>query len=307
MVVANVATELQETSLALFLVIHPCKVTTDRLCRDESTAPTAGIIGVAEDCYTPSIHKASHSQISKVTVFCSIATFNVTSPALAHTFFDGQVKHRFFLTVIDTCHTCVVALTFISSHLADHTGLQVLEGRFRVAAEEFLLVDKDALHLLTVNLYGSFLGDLCAWELLQQGFKIGTSRNTECISIIDKGVGPHFHLSGLSCNNGIAHQLGVVLKNNLSEQLTAVLLGKIQRAENGLVPNIRSTKEIVTNLKTTDTECSVILCGLSCNLGTVESHDDHGGTWERFARIVNNSTCNSSFLCAGSYDPTQCK
>ena len=257
MVVTHVAADFKEAGIALALVVLPGEIATACLCFDETTAtaPTAeaavataaGVISVAEDGDTPGFIETCQIEIALVEIPSVVAAIlgsqtsetitaiNVEAPSCAHTFLNGQVKHRLLLAVIDAGDTRIIALTVIGLNIFHHVGLQVLQRHLGVGTEELFLIDEDLLDFLAVDLDRTFLGNFGARELLQQGFEVRAGRHTESVGIIYKGVGFHLHLCQLSRHERILHHLGVVEKRDLAEQHTLVLLREGDVAPDGLV------------------------------------------------------------------------
>ena len=309
-VVADVTAQFKITGLVLSLAVHPGEVATSHLAGGQTaTAPAAkatpalasGVVGVAEHGHTPRVHEARQAKVAGVAAMGAYSAVEVQAPSLAHPLADGEVEHGLLLAVVDTRDTGVVALAVVGLDLTDHAGFQVLQGCLGVAAEELFLVDQDLLDLLTIDLNGTFLGDLGTGELLQQSLEVGACGHTEGVGVIDEGVGLHFHLRGLGGDHGVLQQPGIVLQHNLSQQHTAVLLRQVQRAPRGLVAYIRNTQQVVADLETADAESAVFFGGLTGHLGAVEFHNDHGGTGQGLSVAVHDGAGDGCFLGAGGH------
>ena len=132
MVVAHIATDLYVSGFALSFVIHPGEVAAYHLAGSQSTAApateaapaaVAGIVGIAENSHAPVLHETGEVQVSAVAALGAVASIDVQTPSLTHTFLNSKVKHSLLLAVIYSRDTGVVALAIVGPDLADHTSL----------------------------------------------------------------------------------------------------------------------------------------------------------------------------------------
>ena len=157
-------------------------------------AHVVDIVGTREEHHLQIVfHHGSHAS-AKVTAVRADTEIDIGHETFVHTWFDTEVEHRLFLTVLDTTDAGEVALLIVGLDAVDDVGGQVLEGGLRVACHELLTIHEDLLHFLSVDLDGSVVIDLSTRETLHEFFHHRTFWRTEGTCIIHKGVGLQRHL-----------------------------------------------------------------------------------------------------------------
>ena len=196
---------------------HLGSVQTLTLLTPSATAATAweahvvDIVGTREEHHLQIVfHHGAHAS-TEVTAVGSDSEIDIGHETLVHTWFDTEVEHRFFLSVLDTTDTREVALLIVGLDAVDDVGGQVLEGGLRVACHELLAIHEDLLDFLSVDLDGSVVIDLGTRETLHEFFHHRTFWCTEGAGIIHKGVGLQRHLRGPCRHRGALQHDGIGL------------------------------------------------------------------------------------------------
>ena len=141
---------------------------------------------------------------------CSEVGIHHNTPV--HTSLDAEVEHRLLLTVFNTRHTGEVALLVVGLDAVDNVRGQVLHSGLRIACHKLLTIDEDLLHLLTVDLNGTVVVDLCTRQTAHEFLNYRSLRRTEGIGIIDEGVGLERHLLGTGRHRGSLQHNGIGLE-----------------------------------------------------------------------------------------------
>ena len=131
-------------------------------------AHIVNIVGAGKEHHLQIVlHHGTHTS-ARVAALGTYAEIDVGHNALVHTWFDAEVEHRLFLTVLDSADTGKVTLLVISLDTVDDVGGQVLQGCLRITRHELLTIDENLLNFLSVDLDGSVVADLCTWEALHE-------------------------------------------------------------------------------------------------------------------------------------------
>ena len=76
-------------------------------------AIVAHIVATGNDGEVGIVRKATHIGLGSIAVLSTIAQIDVDEPTFLHTFLHGQVKHRLFLPIVNTCDAAIVALSVV--------------------------------------------------------------------------------------------------------------------------------------------------------------------------------------------------
>ena len=170
-----------------------------------TTAGEAHIVDVVGTGHQEDGHVILHHATEQTTGIAMLGTHThvgIDHRTTVHTWLHTKVEHRLFFTVFDTADTRQVTLLIIGLNLVDNAGRQVLHSGLGVAGHELLTVDKDLLHLLTVNLDGTVVAHLRTGQTSHQFLYHRTFGRTESAGIINEGIGLHRHLGGTGSHRG---------------------------------------------------------------------------------------------------------
>ena len=104
---------------------------------------------------------ASHTArgVAVMSATCQIEVRHVT---VIHAFLNGEVKHCFFIAVVDAGDSCLVTLLVVKFHVLDDIHRQVLQCRLCVAEHKLFTVEQNLFYLLSVDSDVAVLIDLRA-------------------------------------------------------------------------------------------------------------------------------------------------
>ena len=80
--------------------------------------------------------EAVNHQSARIEILGTIASIDVSKPALLEVFLDGQVNDGFFLAIVNASNAAEVRLFVIGFHLVNNFGRQVLHGHVAVIAKK---------------------------------------------------------------------------------------------------------------------------------------------------------------------------
>ena len=146
---------------------------------------------------------------SIIAVFRTHATLCITKPSVIHTFFHSQVEHRFLLSVVNTRHSCHIALALVGLDFRNNIYRYVLQGNFLIVEEEFLSFHQNLAHRLAVDGDVSILIHLCSREHLDKCLQRGPFRHRISRSIEHEGIPTYLNFRCHGCHLHSLEQFGV--------------------------------------------------------------------------------------------------
>ena len=215
-----------DADLVLLLVVE---VGTDHLVGGESLASASesstsattagealvvGVVGIGHEEELHVVHHHTTEDTACVAVLGTCGEVGIDHHTLVHAGLDAEVEHGLFLAVLNTRDAGEVALLVVGLDAVDDVRGQVLHGGLCVARHELLTIDEDLLHLLTVDLDGTVVADLCSRQTAYEFLDDGAFGRAEGVGIIDEGVGLEGYLRGVGRHRGTLQHDGIGLDLN---------------------------------------------------------------------------------------------
>ena len=190
--------------------------------------------------------KTADTCIGRISVFGSSSGIQVSNPTLVHPLLDGQVQHHFFFTIVDTCNTGIIGLSFIRIDFFNHADRQILQTRLHITAKEFLAINQNPLDLLTIHLYITIVVHLGTRKFLHQFFQHGTFRRTISCRIISQSIARYRHLCRFGSNHGFSQQDSIGSQRDFTQIQGRLGCGKLELFGISKVTNKRNLQYILS-------------------------------------------------------------
>ena len=210
------------------------------------------------------------------------------------TLLDGQIKHRFFLSIVNACDTAEIGLFVIGLHLIHNLCWQVFHGHVLVVPKKLLTAHKDSTHGLSIHFDGTVFYRH-AWQFFDKVLQHTSFWHFESIGIEDEGVVLHLHLFQFACHHCLVQLDAVLLHQDSANGYVALICLSlhVDAAEEVAIAYIGNFQNIIAVLHTFDGESAIFRRRISCNhTCRVCTHDSHGtGNQCLTCFAVDNFTC----------------
>ena len=161
----------------------------------ETTATTAtgeahvvGVVGIGHEEHLEVVLHHATEDTASITVFGTGCQVGINHDTLVHTGLNTKIEDGFLFTVLNTGNTSHIALLVVCLDVIDDVCGQILHGCLGIACHELLTVNKDFLHLLTINLNRTIVAHLGTGETTHQLFNNRAFGRTIGSGIINEGV-----------------------------------------------------------------------------------------------------------------------
>ena len=228
--------------------------------------------------------------------------------ATVHTFLNREVEHGFFLTILDSGDTRLIALLIVELHVLDDAHGDILQRRLYIAQHKLLTIQQNLFHLLTVDGDVAIFINFGTWNALNQLFDRRTLGGAVGFGVIQDGVLLHNHLCCTTGNHSLLQHdtLG------FHEQIAQILINVATKGDltlDGLVAYRRDFNAVGATGGGRQIEITTFVTHSTTYKRTVGGDKQlDGGLHHRFLQLgITHLTANSKLPILGVGLRSSCK